>query len=262
MTKDIFRVLRQPTAGGAGAVIFSIVGNEMYFLSHFLEHYRNLGIQEFCFLVDTSDDGTLEYLMEQEDCWVLESDIKFGDHVRLVFGQKTITRRFSAAVKFLVPKEIFQGRWVLTIDADEFLILPAPSKTIPELIARLEQNGLDCCRAPMVDFFPAALSALDDADAKVNPFSVNPFYDAVFIDWPNKQAEPSRIIHEMGVRSRLRAVLMSKYPELLESLKTIGGVRMNKVPLLILSFFRVGSKKLMRLFGKCSITMVQSSTKP
>jgi len=232
MAKDVYRVLKRPKRDGAGTVIFSIVGNEMYFLPHFLEHYRNLGIQEFCFLVDTSDDGTLEYLMEQEDCWVLESDIQFGDRVRIVHGDRKHEKRFGTAAKFLIPKALFQGRWVLTVDADEFLVLPQPSTTILELIERLEGNGLNCCRALMVDFLPTTLTALDKNDSSASPFSLNPFYDVVFIEWQNKSPEPERVIFEMEVRTRLYIKMMADLPEQAQELGQIGGVRINKVPLL------------------------------
>lgn len=165
MDNKIYQVIKQPAALNAAVVVFSIVGNEMYFLPHFLQHYRKLKVEAFYFLVDKSDDGTLEYLMAQDDCAVITSKVKFNDQVKVKTKRQTIQGRFASMCKQIIPKDLLLNRWVLTVDADEFLILPEQDLSLIEFTEHLNKSGLDVCRAPMVDFFPKKLECLDDVEA-------------------------------------------------------------------------------------------------
>ncbi len=62
--------------------MFSVVRNEMYFLPHFLQHYRTLGVRDFWFLDDRSEDGTREFLLAQSDCGVMPSRFSWQESVR------------------------------------------------------------------------------------------------------------------------------------------------------------------------------------
>ena len=53
-----------------GVFLFCMVYNEEWFLPHFLEHYRALGIRHFVFYDDESTDSTRELLLAQDDCTV------------------------------------------------------------------------------------------------------------------------------------------------------------------------------------------------
>ena len=116
-TLDIeFSVSKKPDVGRSRVATFAIVRNETYFIPHFLQHYRDLGVREFWFLDDRSTDGTREMLLAQPDCGVIAANLAFCDQVA--------NTRFGVAAKTLVPRALFQGRWVLMPDADEFLLMP------------------------------------------------------------------------------------------------------------------------------------------
>jgi len=51
MEKDVYRVLKRPKRDGAGTVIFSIVGNEMYFCLIFSSIIGILVFRSFAFLL-------------------------------------------------------------------------------------------------------------------------------------------------------------------------------------------------------------------
>ena len=87
----------RPAGDPADVALFAIVRNEMYFLPHLLRHYRALGLREFCFLDDRSDDGTRAFLMAQPDCVVIESNKTFGEQIGKL--------RFAEAVKTMLDKE-------------------------------------------------------------------------------------------------------------------------------------------------------------
>jgi hypothetical protein len=229
---EVYKVLKEPEKKGCKIAHFSIVANEMYFLPYFLKHYRKLGLEEFYFLVDCSDDGTMEFLLEQRDCGVLKSPFKFKDDFNVKIGNSVLKQRFADICKFLIPKELFMGRWGLIVDADEFMILPSPSRSLPEFIERLERNKLNCCRAPMVDFFPDNLNTIDLFNTDVEPFTICPNYDVVFMDWPDQKVRPIRIIKEMSIRTRLNNKLINDYPTYSKTLKNNNPVMLYKIPLL------------------------------
>lgn len=113
--------------------VSTIARNEAYFLPHLLRHYRGLGVREFWFLDDPSTDGTREYLLAQPDCAVVSANLRYGDSVGDV--------RFGVVVKTLLPRELLRGRWVLGVEADEFLVLPRPFATLDGLAGALDAAG-------------------------------------------------------------------------------------------------------------------------
>ncbi len=151
---DLKTLKRAPPAGNAPAV-FSIVRNERYFLPHFLAHYRALGVGLFVFYDDHSDDGTIDHLCAQPDCAVVNSDRAFGEDYGL--DRHGAPRRLRQVLKETAADRLLPGRWVATVDADEFLVLPEWASTLPDLIARLEAMGQPYATAPMVDFYGETL---------------------------------------------------------------------------------------------------------
>lgn len=64
--------------GASDILLLSTVRNERIRLSYFLRYYRDLGVDHFLFVDNDSDDGTREYLAEQEDCsvWTTKASYK------------------------------------------------------------------------------------------------------------------------------------------------------------------------------------------
>ena len=48
-------------------IFFSTIRNERVRLPYFLQYYRDLGVDHFLFVDNGCDDGTREYLAEQQD---------------------------------------------------------------------------------------------------------------------------------------------------------------------------------------------------
>ena len=100
-------------------------------------------------------------LLAEPDCGVIAANLAFGDQVA--------NTRFGVAAKTLVPRAMFQGRWVLMPDADEFLLMPEGLDHIDALVGALDAAGLRAARAVMLDFFPSTLRALAGASAGAHP---------------------------------------------------------------------------------------------
>lgn len=192
-----FNLLRAiPEVDQDAVTVFSILKNEMYFLPHFLSHYRRMGVRRFLFVDDHSTDGSKEFLLRQPDCGVLQSNYEFK---HIVQG-----KRFGVKVKSIVPQRYLRDRWVLTVDLDEFLILPPSHSDINKFASYLESSGLHHSRALMLDFFPERLSILESASPDTDPFVLCPYFDDfTVVDWPDGDSAPRRLSLDDGVRFRM-----------------------------------------------------------
>jgi Glycosyl transferase family 2 len=207
--------LKSGSKSRSGVIVFSIVRDEEYFLPHFLSHYRSLGAEEFCIYADRCNERTLEILNAQPDVTILVSDkLQYGD----TFGvyPSGAPRRLNQKLKETVPEEYFPGRWVMVVDADEFVLLPTPFQSLSAFVNALEKADQFYSYAPMVDFYPGSLSQRF-FDRGLAPFRGAPFFDAgPYHIWPSAHETPS-IIYS-GVRQRILSTLSQRYPEEIASI--------------------------------------------
>ncbi len=219
-----FELLHPLVSGRAGCVLFSIVHNEMKFLPSFLTHYRNLDVAGFLFLDDHSTDGTIEFLRQQPDCGVLRASTRYGDDWN---GQ-----RFGPQAKNLIPQKFLANRWVLTADADEFLLLPSVYPTLPHLIDSLERHNLLTMRAVMLDFYPEFLGSIDQESTPENPFEFSIYFDAFRqFEWPENAPRPRISSMTDGVRPRMFIELMQRHSTWKAEFSEYFFASMHKVPL-------------------------------
>jgi hypothetical protein len=214
----------------SGLILFAMVRNEDYFLPHFFAHYRNLGIAWFVIYDDHSDTTTTNYLTAQPDCVILRSDNRFGD----TFGadRSGVPRRLPMVVKESVPERLLAGRWVLTVDADEFLVLPEGFADLPAFVSHLERIGQVYATAPMIDFYGESLDHRNH-DLALGPFAANAYFDAgPYYYWTGGLGP---VAFMGGVRHRLLKVLCQRRPDLVASVfnnRMPGPAKCWKVPLL------------------------------
>ena len=106
----------------SGVALFAMLRNEIYFLPHWLQHYRDLGIKEFLLFDDRSDDGSREYLLSQDDCTLFQGNHAWGDVIRGI--------PFSFYIRHMICRKLGKHRWLLSVDADEFLVLPSQFESV------------------------------------------------------------------------------------------------------------------------------------
>lgn len=185
-----------------GTFVFAMVYNEEWFLPHFLDHHRRLGVDYFIFYDDCSTDRTREILLAEEDCAILAPEIEAGETIlHGVWLQRWLNNH--------VPDNEGAGRWGLVLDADEFLILPSRFSSVGEVVAYLELRNLTCTMAPMVDFYPQRLS-----DRFYDPLP--PLLGSRWFDrdpgFERVPGRPNPRIVPAGVRARLLIMLAKRYP--------------------------------------------------
>lgn len=160
---------RLAQARGAELAVVAVMRNEGFMLTHFLNHYRGLGVGAFLVADNGSDDGTLEKLVSQPDVTVFSTDTPYNESRYGVLWQEALLANFR------------QGRWSLVADADEFLFwsLPDPQGQVtgdlPALLRDPAYQGADMVRLSMLDLYPPG--PLSEAR-----FALGPFAEATHID--------------------------------------------------------------------------------
>ena len=182
-----------------GVVLFTMVKNEAYLLPHFFDHYRHLGVNRFLIYDDKSSDSSLDILSKQDDCMVLTSENNYNDEVK-PRSEKYPPIRWCGYIKAKLPALVAPDGWTLTVDADEFLILPKGFEHINHLIEELELRGLNHMTAPMVDFYPSSLFSRN-YDSRLSPFVGSPYFDSGPLYGWKDRVRPKQFAN--GIRARL-----------------------------------------------------------
>jgi hypothetical protein len=196
-----------------GPVVFSVMRDEDYFLPFFFDHYRKLGVDGFLIYDDRSGAPTLDFLNAQPDCAIVRSEHAFGDS--FTPEGEVYDRRLPHVLKESVPEGLLRDRWVLTVDADEFLVLPSEFRDLPQLIETLERLGRPYLTAPMVDFYGETLAARN-YPRDLNPFDANPYFDCGPYYFWNGDPTPTPL--NGGVRHKLLRRLFQAHPKLMSQI--------------------------------------------
>ena len=122
--------------------IVCVEKNEKIRMQAFLEHYRKIGIKQFLICDNGSTDGTLEYLMEQNDVYVYSTE-------------KMYTSQRKAAWCNRMMADLGDNRWYFQADADEFAWIPEfESMDINEYVKILEEKKVLSVKAIMLEMYP------------------------------------------------------------------------------------------------------------
>jgi len=126
-----------------GVLLFSVIRNEFNRLPYFLDFYRKLGVSQFLFIDNVSDDGSLELLQQQDDCSVWSTSASYRD---ARFGLDWLT--------WLMIK-YGHNRWCLMADADELLVFDGDDQhTLTDLTKSLDRLGQIGFGTLMLDLYP------------------------------------------------------------------------------------------------------------
>jgi hypothetical protein len=119
------------------------VRNERHLVPHFIQHHRALGIERFIFIDNDSDDGTIDYLLEQPDCVVY--------HTKDSWAQS----RFAADWVSEMLNTHARGDWGIYLDCDEFLVYEDMESTdLTVYLRAYAAKGVDSFYAIMIDMYP------------------------------------------------------------------------------------------------------------
>lgn len=121
-------------------LVYSTLRNEKVRLEYFLKYYRDLGVNHFLIVDNGSDDGSREFLSDQNDVsiWSTQQSYK-----RARFGVDWLN---------WLQSRYGHGHWTLTVDVDEFLVYPfCDTRPIRALTDWLDASSIRSFSAMLLD---------------------------------------------------------------------------------------------------------------
>jgi len=146
-----------------------LVHNDLKMMRSFLSHYRAMGVTRFICVDDQSTDGTTDYLLNQPDVDLYQSNFRYNAAHR------------GKAWREILASTYGKNRWYLNLDSDEYLFTGFEMKmSILEYAKALEKMGILRLPAPMLDMIPGI--SLEKASFAGNndtmPWDIATHYDA------------------------------------------------------------------------------------
>ena len=136
------RRLRTNAINPGDILLFTVVRNEKPRLAYFFKYYRKLGITHFCVVDNGSNDGTREFLDQQDDTsvWVTQASYK-----RARFGVDWLNHLLS---------KYAHNHWVLVVDVDEFFVFPhCDTRSLRALTDWLDDGSIKSFGALLLDMY-------------------------------------------------------------------------------------------------------------
>ncbi|UCD29378.1 MAG: glycosyltransferase [Planctomycetota bacterium] len=171
-----------------------VIRNEILRLPYFLTYYRQKGIDKFLVVDNHSTDGSLEYLLEQPDVFVWQSDYSFNK------------ANFGAGWFELLLRRYGIGHWVLIVDADELLYYPdCETKSITDLCRQLDRKNKRAFNAILLDMYSDKSIQATHYGSGQNFLEVCPYFDRQFYHTKYEQGGPfgNQTVYFGGARERV-----------------------------------------------------------
>ena len=138
-----FEIIRQTPAPAdrRSPIVVLCVKNDLKRLRMLVSHYRALGVEKFAFLDNNSDDGTYEWMLEQDDIDVYRTVEKYQTAVK------------EGWINRLVSYYGFD-RWYIPTDSDELMTwIGMEEHDIRDLTAYAEKHGFKRLKALTLDTY-------------------------------------------------------------------------------------------------------------
>ena len=137
-----------------GPIVLCVGRNEIQRIKQFFEHYHSIGVKNFIFLDNDSNDGTREYLMQQPDTRVYSTSVQY-------------TAQRKSAWQNRMVAECGVDRWYLYVDADEFFWFPHASEiSISEYVDSLQNQRIYGIKTIMIEMYPKGVIGSDEYEKK------------------------------------------------------------------------------------------------
>lgn len=183
-------------------IIVLCVKNDKKRLSMLVEHYRSLGVERFAFLDNGSTDGTLEWMLEQDDIDVFTTDDMYNCLVK------------EGWINRIVSHYGFD-RWYILTDSDELsTYVGMESHSLRDVTAYGRKNGIKRFKGINLDMYadaPLFSIASENIDIKDTYCWMD---SDSYIELPRKVAKTTITAVNGGPRYRVMNVPCSvmKYP--------------------------------------------------
>ena len=162
--KESLTLLKYNSFKDDDIIVVCLLKNEIYRVREFVKHYRSLGADGFVFIDNGSDDGTVEFLMEQSDIALFKT--------RTTYNSIRKTAWINKAISYFGL-----NRWYIIPDSDEFFVYPEMDEmNLHEYLSALKQKGIYGVKTMMLEMYPNAPFFDDKADPSLFRYTYR-FYD-------------------------------------------------------------------------------------
>lgn len=142
MADDLYLIHRGINTKRFGITAFVIAKNEYCLLPDFFNHYRDLGVEQFIYIDNNSNDESIPFLKKQLDVVLYSTKNDFGE-----------ARSGTNWVEYLRNLWCLNS-WALYIDPDELLVIPNMKKNNLNILCEyMDSNNYECLHTFMLDLF-------------------------------------------------------------------------------------------------------------
>lgn len=175
----------------ANVVLIICAYNEGPRLKFFFDFYMKLGVDHFIFIDNQSTDDSLSIAKSYSNVSIYLAN---GSYKQSRFGVDWINYLLSTHCN---------NKWVLFVDADEFLTFDIGDGKLCDLIAELERNGRKSAQSLMLDMYSDAPGGVPHCvNEGQDPLETSPYYDSRGY-YISREVSSNTTWIKGGVRNRL-----------------------------------------------------------
>jgi hypothetical protein len=162
--------------------LFCKVRNEVPRLPYLLAYYRKMGFNRFFFVDNDSNDGTVDYLLAQEDCHLFQTKDSYREALSGTAWDNALLNLYGV------------DHWCAVIDTDELLVYPhSETVGIHEFCRFLESEGSEGLFTFMLDMYHSDLSKAVCEPGK--PFTeICPQFDKDYVFVKRFSFKPGKVV--------------------------------------------------------------------
>jgi hypothetical protein len=165
-SRDLQAMMIRPGCHDSHHIAVVVVKNERPRFDYLLTHYRGLGIEHFIVIDNMSTDGLDADLSRHEDVTLYRAR---GDYRKSRFGIDWVN---------VVLFRHGRGKWVLHVDADEFLVYEDHDRVpLSAVCGALEREGRRSSQALLIDLYSDGSAQDSVLAAGQNPLELTPLFD-------------------------------------------------------------------------------------
>lgn len=166
--------------GENSLVLITVIRDEEDFVPSFIEHYKNLGVTHFIFVLNNNKDNSINII--KQHCSVGH---KIYNPEICIYQTSTSYRdnKFGLVWVNSILDEQCKDLWCVVVDIDEY-ILPPEGLTLRDIRSQMIDCKANVLQTVLIDFYPRVMDNLKIVSVDgFDPFESSPYYDSITDDW-------------------------------------------------------------------------------
>ena len=171
--------------------LLSVLRDELLLLPYFIDYYKQLGVDNFIFIDNNSNDGSLQYLFQRRDVNITLYHTTHS-YKEALYGTKWINMLLDKYCK---------DKWCIVVDIDELLY--SRENNIHHLIDKMEKQNCNLSYQLLLDMYPKSTN-INDYQTGTNFIQHSNYYDKYSPEYNIPEYPPNNtFLIKGGIRKRL-----------------------------------------------------------